>query len=490
VTALAKLQAQVAAALARAGWGQRPTTLVVAASGGPDSSALLYCLHRLQDSHRLKLHVAHLNHNFRGEEAYEDARFAARMAQDLGLPATVEKREAIDYQRERGISSFEQAARELRYAFVAEVAGQVGAAAVAVGHTADDLAETVLLHILRGTGLHGLRGMAELSSWPWPQHPPGLRLFRPLLEATKEETAACCRELGRSYREDSGNTLPRFTRNRVRHQLLPQLAAEYNPQVRQALVRLARSANLELDFLEGELDKAWPRLAPASLSGGALALERRALLALHPLLQRLALRRGYALAAEGPHRLEEPHLLAMSQLAQQGHSGQSMPLPGGYWLHVTANQLVFTANAQLPCPYPMLSRSFALALPDAAGAIRETLSEGWRVRAELLAWDGMTGDDPLTAYLDPACAQGGLAVRARQHGDRFQPLGMAQEKKLQDYLTDSKMPRSWRDRVPLVAAQRGIAWVVGCRIAHWSRVPEDHPVGAPVLRLAFQAQQS
>jgi tRNA(Ile)-lysidine synthetase-like protein len=171
----ARLERLVAAALGRAGYSGNNTTLVVAVSGGPDSSALLYCLHRLGERHRLRLHVAHLNHDFRGEEAEADARFVTALAQELGLPVTVAKRDPVEYQRSASggrISSFEQAARELRYAFLADVATDAGAAAVALGHTADDLAETVLLHLLRGSGLHGLRGMAELAPWPWPVASP------------------------------------------------------------------------------------------------------------------------------------------------------------------------------------------------------------------------------------------------------------------------------------------------------------------------------
>ncbi|MFB3098120.1 MAG: tRNA lysidine(34) synthetase TilS, partial [Dehalococcoidia bacterium] len=209
--------------------GEGSTPLVVGVSGGPDSTALLYCLYRLRKAWGLRLHVAHLNHDFRGEEADADAEFVTTLGLELDLPVTVEKRDPIAYQQERGISSFEQGARELRYAFLAKVAASIGATAVAVAHTADDLAETVLLHILRGTGLHGLRGMTELAPWPWPVNLPQLQLLRPLLEATKAETVAYCNSLGRSFRVDTGNALPRFTRNRVRQSLLPLLAEEYNP---------------------------------------------------------------------------------------------------------------------------------------------------------------------------------------------------------------------------------------------------------------------
>ena len=156
----AELERKVAAALQRAGYSNSGVTLVVGVSGGPDSSALLYVLHRLKDAHGLSLHVAHLNHNFRGQEAEDDAVFAADVAIELGLPYTVVKEDPHEYQRVRGISSFEQGAREMRYAFMARVAKSTRAKAVSVGHTSDDLAETVMLHVLRGSGLYGLRGLS------------------------------------------------------------------------------------------------------------------------------------------------------------------------------------------------------------------------------------------------------------------------------------------------------------------------------------------
>ena len=158
----AELERKVAAALRRAGYSNTGVTLVVGVSGGPDSCALLYSLDRLKDAHGLSLHVAHLNHNFRGQEAEDDAVFVAEIAKELGLPVTVVKEDPHEYQRERGISSFEQGAREMRYAVMARGTQDAGAKVATVGHTADDLAETVMLHVLRGSGLYGLRGMGEV----------------------------------------------------------------------------------------------------------------------------------------------------------------------------------------------------------------------------------------------------------------------------------------------------------------------------------------
>jgi tRNA(Ile)-lysidine synthase len=504
----ARLEWLVTAALGRAGYSGNNTTLVVAVSGGPDSSALLYSLHRLGERHRLRLHVAHLNHDFRGEEAEADARFVTALAKELALPVTVAKRDPVEYQRSASggrISSFEQAARELRYAFLADVATEAGAAVVALGHTADDLAETVLLHILRGSGLHGLRGMAELSPWPWPTasppvplsisygegeakpgvRPSPLKMFRPLLQATKADTVAYCQELGREYRQDSGNYLGRFTRNRVRHDLLPRLAAEYNPRVGEALARLARTAALELDYLEGEVDRVWPQVATAG--DGAVSFHRAGLASLHPALQRLVLRRGYVTLAGNPRRLGESHLSAMAELAEDSRSGRSVALPLGLRLYSVYDRLVLCRDNSLPCPFPPLEGAHPVALPTEQGEERVTEVGGWRVSVGLTPlapspseMERGFGGEALTAFLDRGALGEQVHLRTWQPGDRFQPLGMAQDKKLQDFFSDARVPRTWRDRVPLLVCPQGIAWVVGYRVAHWARV-----AGLPVVCLRF-----
>jgi tRNA(Ile)-lysidine synthase len=431
-----------------------------------------------------------LNHDFRGEEAEEDARFVANKAHELGLSVTIKKQDPLEYQRQRRISSFEQAAREMRYSFLAEVAQGVGAATVAVGHTADDLAETVLEHILRGSGLDGLRGMTEVSPWPWPPNVSDVTLFRPLLEATKVEAAAYCRELGQDFREDSGNLLPQFTRNRVRHQLLPYLASEYNPRIRDALVRLAHSTALELDYLEQESDRVWPQVVSSVADTTPITLQfnRQALASLHPALQRRLLRRGYACITGGTHRLRESHLRSMSEMVQSQSSGRTTVLPGGLSLHATHDSLVMSRGNHPLCPFPMIEGELLISLSGLEQQPRIVEFGGWLITLDLVPpWSSplMNPEDAFTGYLDLDELGESVRVRSRRPGDRFQPLGMAGEKKLQDFFTDAYVPRGWRHRVPLLVANRGIAWVVGYRIADWAKVKLENPGHSPVLQVKF-----
>ena len=494
------LERRVAGALLRADYSGNSTTLVVAVSGGPDSSALLHCLCRLKERHLLSLHVAHLNHDFRGEEAEEDARFVSALARDLELDATVVRRDVPAYQQQRRISSFEQAARELRYTFLSEVARSVDAAAVAVGHTSDDLAETVLLHILRGAGTQGLRGMSELSSWPWPRDAGALQLFRPLLQATRDDTVGYCRALAKDCRDDSGNYLPQFTRNRVRNHLLPLLTSEFNPRVRESLTRLSRAAALELDYMEGETDRLWQQLAQPE--DGAVEFHQPALASLHPALQLLLLRRAYVSVVGDTRRLTERHLNAMAELAKGKIAARSLDLPSGVKLHRSYDLLRLTREAGLPCPFPRLEGTHSVTIPLAGESEAVSTSGPWRVTLRAGGpqpdfghssppssgdpWGPGSIQGSWTAYLDRACLGDLLEVRTRRPGDRFQPLGLAGEKKLQDFFTDARVPRDWRDWVPLLVTQRGIAWVVGYRIADWARVEVDDRTFADSIEVTFE----
>ena len=465
-----RLEAKVKAAVERGEYGGSRRSLVVAVSGGADSLALLHSLLNVMDMARGRLHVAHLDHDFRGREAEEDARFVSQVARDLGLPATVEKGDAAAYQKEAGLSSFEEAAREVRYTFLTRVAKDVGASAVSTGHTADDLAETVLMHILRGSGVHGLRGMAEHSKWRSRGGVTEGLLFRPLLEVTKADTETYCRQRGIVYRNDTGNLAPRFTRNRVRHRLLPSLQ-EYNPRVREALLRLARSAALEVDYLEAEVERLWPSVAVRE--GNSVALNTAGLASLHPLMRRLVLRRAYQELAGDTRRLEEVHLEAMEGLPS-GPSGRALDLPRGLRMHRAYGQTVLATGAGVPCPYPPLAGRHQIHVPTPDGEAVTDIP-GWRVGVTIPPPrpSAPAGAGAFEARFDLEALGGGLSVRTRQPGDRFQPLGLGFEKKLQDFFVDQKVSREWRDRVPLLVSERGIAWVVGYRMAEWARARED-----------------
>ena len=451
---------------------------MVASSGGPDSQTLLYSLLSLRDELDLRLHVAHLNHNFRGEEAYEDARFVAAEAGKLSLPSTIGKADPMAYQREQGISSIEAALREVRYDFLAQVAKDTGATAVALGHTADDRAETVMMHILRGTGLHGLRGMEPISTWRHPRKDVQTTLVRPLLGVAKADTEVYCHERDIPYRIDTYNVSLRFTRNRIRHKLIPTLRS-YNPRIRESLLRLARTASQQVSYIEQEVDRVWGRAVKSA--DVPIVLDAGVITPLHPFLQSHLLRRAYEEVAGGAYSLEEAHIQAMMRMLNAS-PGKRLHLPRGVRLVTGYGELLLGRGDEDFCPLPPLEGEHALNVPG------ETRIPGWLVRAEVLDKPPAELPDGRSAACFDLEAMGGkLWVRGRRRGDRLQPLGMESSRKLHDLFVDEKVPRHWRDRVPLVVSERGIAWAIGYRIAHWARVREDT---GKVLRMTFSPTET
>ena len=349
-----------------------------------------------------------------------------------------------------------------RYAFLARTAFAVGTDTVAVGHTADDQVETVLLHLVRGSGLRGLRGMGSLTCLREPSTGRDLWLFRPLLEVGREVTQEACREAGLQPRQDPSNQSLRFTRNRLRHEVLP-LLREINPAVRDALIRLARTASQEEAFLQDELAH-YPE-AVRQRGDNVLHLDRDVLLSMHPVLQRRLLQMAYQELTGPSHTLEQAHLDAMLHL-MAGPPGRRVDLPGGVVFSMGYGECLLGPDPETLCPLPSLGQECIVTVPGT------TQVGGWEVEAQVTeGWPDREFADGVTqAVLDADALGDTPSVRGRQPGDRFQPIGMEGAKKLQDFFVDEKVPRTWRDRVPLVVGPRGIAWVVGYRIAQWARV--------------------
>ena len=231
-----------------------PQPLVVGVSGGPDSLCLLHALDHLKEKLGLVLHVAHLDHCLRGLESEADAIYVSQVTEQMAIPSTIGW-EDVRLRYPSHSRSLEEMAREARYDFLAQVAEDAGAIGVIVAHTGDDQAETVLLHLLRGSAVAGLRGMRSVNALDTPSG-RCLALYRPLLDITRMDTVAYCNVLGLTPRSDPSNQSNAHLRNRIRLELIPALK-EYNPNIEASLRRLAASASLDMDFIEAEVGRVW-----------------------------------------------------------------------------------------------------------------------------------------------------------------------------------------------------------------------------------------
>ena len=460
--------------------------LLVAVSGGQDSVCLLHILVKLREELNITLHVAHLNHQLRGAESEDDAQYVSRLAYQLGIPATIEQRDVKAYQA-RQRTSLEEAAREVRYTFLAEVARFIGANRVAVGHTTDDHIETILMHLIRGTGTRGLRGLQASSHW---QSLSGsLAVIRPLLSVSREETAGYCHDHQLMPRIDTSNLSLSPLRNRIRHQLLPLLRS-YNPRVAEALLRAARIAGDDLAFLDSESARLWGRIAQRQ--GDTIILYKEVFLELPSALKRHLLRTAIGKLLGTLKDIETRHIEGIIA-ALTKPAGKRLSLPGGLVFAIEYNQYLIGLDPAALSPFPIIRNEIVLKIPG------ETLLSGWRVEAsitepavvkrkleEALAPSKTVTSLPLvkekgiglinnnfTAYIDFNKVGGKVVVRCRQPSDRFQPLGMSRPKKLGEFMIDVKIPRAWRRRVPIVCSPQHILWVVGWRIDDRVKVTEN-----------------
>jgi tRNA(Ile)-lysidine synthase len=388
--------------------------------------------------------------------------------------------------RARGLSR-EEAARELRYAFLGETAFAAGCSVVVTGHTADDQVETVLLHIIRGSGLAGLAGMAARGSWPLAGR-EGVEVSRPLLCLRRQEAARYCQEEGLEPVIDPSNVSPAFLRNRVRLELLP-LLRQYNPRIDSALLRLAEAAGADLAVLEG-------MAADVLSSGGgerAVVLSRGRLAGLPEGLQRHALRLALRRLVGDLRDLHSDHIDALlAGLARPWRVGYHLDLPRGLRFDVGYEEAtLWLGQPELSASWPAPSTPIQPPPPEAPLAVPGVTSWGpWLVEAELTAGPAAgpagaetSAGDPWQAWLDADVTGEDLRVRSWRPGDRFRPLGLASEKKLQDFFVDARVPRAERAAVPLVCGEPGIVWVAGHRIDGRARVTETT---RRLLRLRFR----
>jgi tRNA(Ile)-lysidine synthase len=476
--------------------GQR---VVVGVSGGSDSLCLLHLLWTHSDRLGIEVHAAHLNHLLRGDDADADAVFVAQQAADWGIPTTIEARDVRAF-ADLCRLAIEEAARHLRYAFLAQVAGRIGASYVAVAHNADDQSETVLMHWLRGAGLAGLRGMlpatrlAELHIADVAEQTQDLWLVRPLLETPRAEIEHYCQRHGLSPRFDRSNLDTTLFRNKLRHELLPYLQREFKPGFAQILRRSARVLRDDYDLLCTVRDRAWDEIVRRA-SDCAIVLDRAAWRVLHPALQRATLRKAARHLRHSLRDVNYVHIQAALEIAQHGRTGDRATLPGHLQLAVGYDTLTISDRDYLPAPgfvalpldHTGAPERIPLKVPGTTALPGQAEAQVEIVPRAALTVNWRQNDDPWCAYLDAEVVGPALYLRGRRPGDRFCPLGLGGKSKLvSDLLVNAKVPAMWRDRIPLlVRADDSVMWVCGWRIDERARIQESTSQVA-VVRLATE----
>ncbi|NLW43725.1 MAG: tRNA lysidine(34) synthetase TilS [Syntrophomonadaceae bacterium] len=412
--------------------------VVAGVSGGPDSVALLHMLLQLQEALGFRVHAAHLHHGLR-DEADRDQELVESVCREWGVPLSWRR---VDVARMAGEKkmSVEEAGREVRYRFLEDVRREIGGHKIATAHHRGDQAETILLHLIQGTGATGLQGILPLRD----------RIIRPLLDLSKTEIMDYLEYHRLPYRIDSSNFDNNYLRNRIRLELLPFLEQRFNPGMVDVLCRLAavmREENRYWDELvaevmhevvqegeEGPLTVRADRLQPMPL-----ALKRR-------LIYRI-------LQQAGGRRVSWDDVERVIDLLSQPESGRRVPVSGGRWVRRSYEVLEFGIEESAPVDF-----CYELPVP---GRI-EIKEIGLLVSARLLSEPPAAAADEVAVF-DWEALKKPLFIRSRRPGDTFRPLGLGGSQKLKKYLIDKKIPRQQRERIAILAADDEIYWVIGHR---------------------------
>lgn len=433
----------------------------VGVSGGPDSTLLLHALKALSEREglRWKLHVAHFHHGLRGAEADADAEFVSQLADELGLPFHAERAD-IRAAAEREGGSTEEVARRRRYDFLERVALKTGSELVAVAHHADDHAETVLHRICRGTGLRGLAGIRDVRPIQPDSH---VLLVRPFLSQRRATIEELCVARGLTLRIDSTNSSPEFTRGRIRNLIMPLLAEQLNPNVTEALLRLAEHARLLGTYLEDAAARTFDSLV-ISQRPRHIVLNTRAMLGKQRIIQAEVVRRAISLVLGGEQDLSFGHIEAVLRLADDPASGKEVHVPGPVVVRKQYDRLEFRPlNDEEPpaelgtvfvaCPghtsLPVLGLTLTAEICPVDPAMLEGLCHNTNPREE---------------WLDYERIRPPLLVRGRREGDRFHPLGTPGSKTISDFFGEQKIDPRVRARTGILCDQQGPLWVMPLRI--------------------------
>jgi tRNA(Ile)-lysidine synthase len=428
--------------------------ILVAVSGGADSTALLLCLYKFASDFPLSLTAAHLNHRIRGAEADEDQDFVCKMCAGLGIPFVSEIIE-VKQQAAKAKQNLEEHARAMRYDFLRRMADRVKAQKIAVGHNLNDQAETALFRFMRGSGLEGLSSIHPVVD--------GI-VIRPLLECTRDSIRQYLKQHNAPYREDSSNTDLRYARNRIRLELIPYLEKSFNPQLAPIIARETCLVRETWSFIESLAVEAYQNLHCRIDNGILLKVDK--LLKLHPALQKQVLRQALKAWLGSLRGIASVHIQSILSLCATGRSGDRIRIPHG---SIVVRQFDSLRIMAQPSP-ANLSYSCRLEIPgqcrvpEIGTAFRCTTCSAPSLKI-------MREKRSTQAYLESSRLPQFLLIRSRISGDRYGGLGHRKVKKM---LIDNKIPQLQRPALPMIVAGNDVIWIPGFRPArNYEAMPES-----------------
>ncbi len=463
--------------------------MVIGVSGGPDSVCLLHVLHSLSNTLGIELHAVHINHMLRAEEAQADEEYTSALCEELNVSLFIVRTDIVQMAERLGMS-IEEAGREARYHEFDAYARNVGAARIAVAHNRNDQAETVMMHLIRGSGIAGLAGMDYRRG----------AVIRPLLNIAREEIEQYCKASGLSPRIDSSNLKSDFTRNRVRLELFPYIDKSFGTDVVESLYRLSAHAAQDNGYLDQCANLAYQTCLSGRKAGQAadqsasqpdrqpadtgpdkrVSLKLDRLGELHPAILGRVLKMAVCDIAGSSTGIGSVHYNMLKNLAANGRTGARAELPHSLRACVTYGELeIYVENnssggKEAAKQKKTAGFDIALIVPGTTEipelqAFLNTSIENFNH----IDYYGKIGYNSLVQFFDYDCLKRGINIRNRRNRDIFKPFKSNGTKKLKEYFIDTKIPRERRDEIPLICIDNEIVWVIGNKISDKFKVTEN-----------------
>lgn len=440
----------------REGLIQKGDKVILALSGGPDSVCLLNVLSKLKDNLEFELYAAHLNHQIRGIKAHEDALYSIDLCKKLNIPYFVKSINVPEYANINKLS-IEEAARDVRYGMLKDLKNQLNANKIAVAHNLDDQGETVLMRLLRGSGLNGLKAMDF-------KREDGI--IRPLMDVQKKDIEKYCEEEALNPKIDHTNLEDEYTRNKIRLHLLPYIEENFASNIKEILARTANGLREDSYFIENIALEKYNKMA-TQIDRETVKLELEDFERLNPSIQKRIIRLAYKGVEGSVNGLETIHIQDCIDLIINQKTNGKINLPKGIIVQKKAINL-FVSKKELK--YTPIEYNYELK-PGEKVIIKEI---GLEFEASLLSKEKCkylkTGST--IKSFDADKIKGGIVIRSRQNGDKIKPLGLEGTKKLKDIFIDKKIPNDEKNKIPVLCDNEKILWVVGHTMTEEAKIDD------------------
>lgn len=428
--------------------------VIVAVSGGPDSIALLHVLYKLKEELGISLYVAHVNHGLRGAEADSDEEYVKNFCESLHIEFRSKRVDINEISRLKNISS-ESAGREVRYEFFKELMNKFSAQKVAIAHNANDQAETILMRIMRGTGMDGLIGIRPVRD----------NIFvRPLINNTRDEIEEYCLKNNLNPRIDKTNLEAIYSRNKVRLQLIPYIKENFNEDIIQVLNRLSYTIKVDNDYLEEVSKEKYKKYCDTN--GEKVIISKEAFLEHESIVTRI-IRLAIQNLVGNLCNFEKIHIYDIMRL-QKCSTGKELSLPSNVYSVNNYGDIVISRTKK----QNIKARVEEYILVNGINVIKDINIKISINKASMEKKPDFKRSKWIK-YFDYDKIKGDITLRFRRDGDRFTPLGMSGSKKLKDLFIDLKVPKEERSEIPLVCFGGSIAWITGYRVSEIFKVDEN-----------------